>query len=260
MTSVHSTAERGSRVGAAFTALIPLVAGSGAAIALRRAGAGEVADAAGAVTTTLVGLLFFQQSTRHDGERACASAAGLTDAAATTGRRINVVPSSTTVALSVVLATAAFWLTYLLTTWMGIGSLGYLNGEIPDDPSAVARRVALRASPVFIPVVFLIAVAVGHRLRARAVMALTAAVTFFTTAVLVFHQLLLRHWESVAPWQVVRTPEDFYVPVVCGVLSWIVCRLGLWFAARTQGRYDAMQEARLRAPAPSRTSRARVQG
>lgn len=261
MSSVRSTPERGSRVAAVLTALIPLAAGPCVAFALYKWGADEFAEAAGVAATTLVGLPFFQQSTREDGERATArSAAGPSYADEPPAvRRAVVVPSSTTVALCVVLATAAFWLTDLLTTWMGIGSLGYLNGEVPEDPSAVARRVALRALPVFVPVAFLIAVAVGHRLRARAPMALTTAVLLFTVAVLTFNQLLVVHWETVAPAKVVRTPEDIYLPVVHGVLAWFVCRLGLRYAARTQDKYEVMEDARLRARALGRTSRVGAQ-
>lgn len=262
MSSAQSTAERGSRIGAALTALIPSVAGACVTFALRTVGAGEFAEVAGAVATILVGIPFLQQATRQDGERATArSAAWPSTAHATSAiRRTEVVASATTVALCVVLATAAFWLTDLLTTWMGIGSLGYLNGEIPDDPSAVAQRVALRALPVFVPVVFLIAVAVGHRLRARAVAALNTAVLLFTIAVLTFNQLLLSHWETIAPGQVERTPEDIYLPIVFGVLSWFVCRLGRSFATRTQVQYDAMEAARLRVRARSRAVSAGSQG
>ncbi|WUR77868.1 hypothetical protein OG967_03030 [Streptomyces phaeochromogenes] len=97
----------------------------------------STAEVAAAAATILVGLPFLQQATRQDGERATAGTAAWHSDRNTSSavRRTDVVPSSTTVALCVVLAAAAFWLTDLLTTRMGIGSLGYLNGKVPDDPS-----------------------------------------------------------------------------------------------------------------------------
>jgi hypothetical protein len=248
MSTTAPMAEPGSHAVAALKALVPSVAGACAAFGLRAAGAGEFAEVTGAAVAILVGLPFLQQATRQDGQRAAARSSSRPSGAdgASAVRHAGVVPSPTTVALAVVLAAAAFWLADLLTTWMGTGSLGYLNGEYPDDASVAARKVALRSLPVFVPAVFLISVAIGHRLRARAAGALKTAVLLYTVAVLVFNQLLLRHWETIAPDQVERTPEAVYLPVVFGILSWFVCRLGRSFAARTQTRYDAVEAARLR--------------
>lgn len=247
MSATQPAAGPDSGAVAALTALIPSAVGACAAFGLRAAGAGEFADVAATAVTIIVGLPFLRRTTRRDEERTATGAPFRSSAAAQTAvvGHGDVVPCPTTVVLWVVLVASAFWLTNLLTTWMGAGSLGYLTGKVPDDASVMARSVALRSLVVFLPVVFLVAVATGHRLRARAAGALNLAVLLYAVVVLACNQLLLGHRDHIAPGRVERIPEDIYLPIVCGLLTWLVCRLGLCFAARSQERYDAAVAARL---------------
>ncbi|MEW1927191.1 hypothetical protein [Streptomyces sp. NPDC088360] len=198
-------------------------------VALVKGGAKEFEPVAGSLATVVVlGLPLTVRALRRD-ERSTHG-----DPAA--------VPCIATVILSVMLMAAVFWLTDLVATWAGAGSLGYLSKELPGggDPSAVARSVALRELPLVLGVVFAVSVAAGHRLRGRSGPALTAAVIAFTVGVLASNQLFLRHWG------VQQIPEDVYLPLVIGALSWCATRLGLRYAIGSQGRYEVLYAVRVR--------------
>ncbi|MGW3118494.1 hypothetical protein ACWDBW_15385 [Streptomyces sp. NPDC001107] len=169
MTSLDPAAPSDSRLTAAAKALIPLLAGAITGKILQQAGADEYfAQASVGAVTAVVGVLLVQRSTRQDEQRA------VQGRSATRPSQLpprpawvpgdpppHVVPSRSTVALSTVLAAAAFWLVDLLTTWVGLGSLGYWSGKVPTDPSAAYRAVALRSLPLLLPAIFLIAVALA---------------------------------------------------------------------------------------------------
>lgn len=146
-----------------------------------------------------------------------------------------------TVVLAVLLTAAGFCAADLVSTWTGSGSLGYLSKEIPAELSELNRATALRAAPFVAGAAFLIAVAIGHRLRDRARRVLNAATVLYTVSELIIGQILRRHWHDPV------IPEDYYLPFVFGALVWITCRIGLWYSLRTQDRYDALYAARARA-------------
>lgn len=152
-------------------------------------------------------------------------------------------PGFTTVLLAVVLGSAVLLLTELLATWVGLGSLGFLSGKLPGggDPTMVYLSVAARGLPLTLGAAFLLSVAVGHRLLARARTALNLAVLAFIIGALTLNQALATHWGSEP------MAEDRYVPVVIGVLCWIMGRIGLRYAARTQDLYEALSGVRSRA-------------
>ncbi|WP_326585406.1 hypothetical protein OG889_44880 [Streptomyces sp. NBC_00481] len=187
--------------------------------ALVRGGATELVPVAGSLATAVViGLPLTVGALRRDELQTQGGPA--------------TVPGLATVVLAVM----------LMAAWTGTGSLGYLSKELPGggEPSAVARSVGMRELPLVLGVVFATSVAAGHRLRGRARPALTTAVLAFTGGVLATNQMFLRYWNAS------QIPEHVYVPIVIGVLSWCVGRLGLRYAVRTQDRYDALYAVRVR--------------
>ncbi|UJV38527.1 hypothetical protein [Streptomyces sp. AMCC400023] len=139
--------------------------------ALVRGGVTELVPVAGSLATAVViGLPLTVGALRRDEQQTrCGPAT---------------VPGLATVVLEVMLMAATFWLTDLVATWTGTGSLGCLSKELPGggEPSAVARSVGMRELPLVLGVVFATSVAAGHRLRGRARPALTTAVPAFTGA------------------------------------------------------------------------------
>ncbi|MGW7302465.1 hypothetical protein [Streptomyces sp. NPDC054829] len=218
-------------------AMIPPVLAAAAGLLLHSQDAERVAQLAAVLTALITaGVPVLHRSTGADCRRAADDCGHVTHL---TGPLPRIVPSATTVALSLALGVAAFWLLYLLSTWLGLGSLGYWSGEYPSDPSEVYRKVALRGLPVLVPGVFAIGVAMAHRLHglARPVLLLTSVL--FTVSVLVSNAVLVRHRRSEP------LPEDVYVPLLLGALAWLVCLAARAYAARTQRLFDLMQAVRL---------------
>jgi hypothetical protein len=222
---------------AALLAVIPPLLSAAIGLVLHTQNAEQIAQiAAGVATLVAVGLPLLQRSTSADCRRAAGSPGQVTHLL---GPRPRVVPSRTTVALTVALGVAVFWLLDLLTTWVGLGSLGYWSGEYPSDPSAIYRTVVLRALMLLVPAVFVVAVAMAHRLHDAAGLALLATSVLFSFAVLVTNGVLLRHWGSEP------MAEDVYVPLLLGVIAWLVGLAARRYAARTQELFDLMQAVRV---------------
>jgi hypothetical protein len=225
------------RLSTALTDSIPALVTGILLLVLRTKNAEQIAQvAAGVVVILCAGLPALRRSTNADCRRA-APARIVTPPVIGTYRRV--VPSTTTLVLAVLLGGAAFWLLDLLTTWLGLGSLGYWSGDYPDEPSAVYRAVALRSLPVLLPGVFVLGVAIAHRLHDRAKPALTAVCVIYAAAVLTSNLVLARHWGSET------LPEDMYFPFLFGAAAWLVCRVAVWQAARTQEFFDVMQAVRV---------------
>ncbi len=224
----------------AVLASIAPVVGSVVTLVLRSRDAEQVAQLVVCVLTLIAtGLPLLQRSTRADCRRAAPPGdVPLPDL----GPPPRIVPSRTTVVLSGALGVAAFWLLYLLTTWVGLGSLGYWSGEYPSDPSAVYRAVALRSLVFLLGGIFCLAVAIAHRLHERAQPVLTVTVVLYTAAVLLTNLVLVHHRGSEP------LPENIHVPLLLGALAWPVCVAACRRAARTQEFFDLVQalKARLR--------------
>ncbi|WP_405650957.1 hypothetical protein [Streptomyces sp. NBC_00019] len=218
---------------AALLAVIPPLLSLSVGFVLHTQDAERVAQvAAGVIAVVTAGLPVLQRSTSADCRRAAGPPGPVTHLL---GPRPRVVPSPTTVVLTIVLGVGVFWLLDLLTTWVGLGSLGYWSGEYPSDPSAVYRTVVLRALVVLVPAIFVVAVAMAHRLHDLAGRALLITSVLFTIAVLATNAVLLRHWDSEP------MAEDVYVPLVLGAIAWVVCLAGRRYAVRTQELFDLMQ-------------------
>lgn len=199
--------------------------------------ADKVAQLTGCVATLVItGLPLLLHTTRADCRRAAGPDTGVTHVF---DPRPRIDPSPATVAVTVSLGVAALWLLYLLTTWLGLGSLGYWSGRYPSDPSEVYRAVALRSLLVLLPGVFAVAVAMAHRLHGVAGPALFATCIGYTGAVLATNAVLVRHWGSEP------LPENVYVPVVLGTLAWVVCLVARRRAARTQELFEFIQAVRM---------------
>lgn len=225
-----------SRLSTLIASVPPLLAAS-VGLLLHTRNAEQVAQIAAGVTALLMaGLPLLQRSTTADCRRAAGPAA---EVVPVHGPRPRIMPSPRTVVLTTALGVAAFWLLYLLTTWLGLGSLGYWSGEYPDDPSAVHRAVALRSLPVLLPGVFVVAVAMAHRLREAAKPVLLTTGVLYTVAVLVTNAVLVHHWGSEP------LPENVYVPLLLGALAWLVSLTAHWYAARTQEVFDVLQAVRV---------------
>jgi hypothetical protein len=245
MTSLDCTTEPDSRPAAVLRALVPLLVGGTAGWVLQQAGAeAQFAQIAGTAVAAVTGALLVRRAVCEDERRAARDPNGTRTSRALgpggthSDSLPGVRPSHGTVALCAVLAGAAFWLIDLVATWVGLGSLGYWSNRLPYDPSAVCRSVALRSLPLFVPAVFLVAVSIGHRLRARSGPALTAGVLLYTAAVLLTNQVLARHWNTEP------LPEDVSLPLLFGAAALLICHLAWWYAGRTQARFDALRVAR----------------
>ncbi len=222
----------------AVMASIAPVVGSVVTLVLRSRDAEQVAQVVvGVLTLIATGLPLLQRSTLADCRRAARPGQSPLPVL---GPPLRIVPSRTTVVLSAALGVAAFWLLYLLTTWLGLGSLGYWSGKYPSDPAAVYRAVALRSLVFLLAGIFALAVAIAHRLRQRAQPVLTLAVVLYTGAVLLTNLVLVHHKGSEP------LPENILVPLLLGVLAWPVCRAACRRAARTQDFFDLVQELRAR--------------
>ncbi|MES5820392.1 hypothetical protein [Streptomyces sp. RG80] len=208
--------------------------------------------AAFVATLVAFGWPFLQRSTSADCRRAAGPPGPPGQVTRLTGPRPRVEPSTTTVVLTVALGVAVFWLLDLLTTWMGLGSLGYWSGEYPDDPSEIYRAVVLRSLLVLLPGILVVAVAMAHRLHSAAGSALFVTCVLYTVAVLATNLVLVRHWDAEP------MAEDVYVPLLLGGSAWLVCLIARRFAARTQEVFDLTQAVKLemRRGAPSARSEA----
>ncbi|WP_210587270.1 hypothetical protein [Streptomyces sp. GESEQ-35] len=236
MSTTSSQATVSGRMTAVLASIPPALAAA-VGLLLRTQNAEQVAQLAAFIAVLVTaGVPWLQRSAGADCRRAAGRTGGVTHL---TGPLPRIVPSTTTVVLSVALGAAAFWLLYLLTTWLGLGSLGYWSGEYPSDPSEVHRAVALRCLPVLLPGVFAIGVAMAHRLHDKARPALLITSALFTIAVLVTNAVLVHHWGSEP------LPEYVYVPLVLGGLAWLVCHAARRYAARTQHLFDLMQAVRV---------------
>lgn len=236
MSSLHAHSTGASRLSTVIASVPPLLA-AGIGLLLHTHNAEQVAQLTAGVATLFMAVLpLLQRSTTADCQRAAGPPGG---PVLVFGPRPGVVPSRTTVVLTMVLGVSAFWLLYLLTTWLGMGSLGYWSGEYPDDPSEVYRAIALRSLPVLLPGVFAVAVAMAHRLHHVARPALITTSALYTAAVLTTNAVLVHHWRSEP------LPENVYVPLLLGALAWLVCLLAHWYAARTQELFDALQSVRM---------------
>lgn len=243
MSSVNAAAASDSRIGAAMVALIPALAAATVEYGLKKAEAGEFSQVASAAAAILVGVPFARQSVRRDEQRAVRSAesqARSSPSASMSSPNVIVTPSATTVALAAVLGAAAFWLLDLLTSMLGFGSLQFFGGQLPDDRAETYRALAVRAIPLLLVGVFLIAVWMAHRLHDRAAVALSTAVVLFVAAVLGTNLLFAELSEPPG-----LSAEDVYIPALSGVMAYVACLLGSRYAARTQHRFDAMRTARL---------------
>lgn len=222
---------------AAVLASIPPALAAAVGLLWHTQNAEQVAQLAAFVAVLITaGVPWLQRSTGADCRRATAPGGEPTHLP---GPLPRIVPSTTTVLLSLSLGVAAFWLLYLLTTWLGLGSMGYWSGEYPDDPSEAYRSVALRGLPVLVPGVFVVAVAMAHRLHYLARPALLVTSVLFTITALVTNAVLVHHWRSEP------LPENVYVPLLLGVLVWLVCHAARKYAARTQELFDLMQAVRM---------------
>ncbi|MFC8434001.1 hypothetical protein [Streptomyces sp. NPDC057253] len=229
-------AAAGPRASAVLQALPPLLAAA-ITLLLHTSNAEQIAQLGGcAAGLILAGLPLLQRSTNAD----CRRAAGPPgDGTRIVGPRPRIVPSGTTVALTVALGVVAFWLLDLVATWVGLGSLGYWSGDYPSDPSEAYRAVALRGLPILAPGVFVVAVALAHRLHDLAGPALLVTSVLYTVALLVTNAVMVSH-RNTEP-----LPENVYLPILLGVLAWLVCRVGQWYAVRTQELFDLVQAVRM---------------
>ncbi|MEU6142927.1 hypothetical protein ABZ848_21470 [Streptomyces sp. NPDC047081] len=216
-------------------AIPPLLSGA-LSLMLHTSDADKIAQVAAGVTTLVaLGWPFLQRSTSADCRRAVDPPGQVPPLI---GPRPRITPSPTTVVLTVALGVAVFWLLDLLTTWMGLGSLGYWSGKYPSDPSEIYRAVVLRSLLVLLPGIFVLAVAMAHRLHEVAASALFVTSVLYTVAVLTTNLVLVRHWDSEP------MAEDIYVPLVLGASAWLVCLLARRYAMRTQALFDLTQAVR----------------
>ncbi|MFJ3669386.1 hypothetical protein ACIPSE_23325 [Streptomyces sp. NPDC090106] len=217
-------------------AVPPLLTGA-LTLLLHTSNADQVAAvAAGVFTLVVAGWPFLQRSVNADCRRAAGPPGQVTRL---TGPAPRVTPSTTTVVLTVALGVAVLWLLDLLCTWMGMGSLGYWSGDYPTEPSEVYRAVVLRGLLVLLPGVFVVAVAMAHRLHEVAHSALLVTSVLYTVAVLVTNLVLVRHWHTEP------MAEDVYVPLALGASAWLVCLAGRRYALRTQALFDLTQAVRV---------------
>lgn len=222
---------------ASVLATVPPVLTAMTGLLLSTHNADKVAQLTGCLATLVItGLPLLLHTTRADCRRADGPPTGVTQVF---GPRPRIAPSPATVAVTVSLGIGAFWLLYLLTTWLGLGSLGYWSGEYPSDPSEIYRAVALRSLLVLLPGVFVVAVAMAHRLHGVAGPALFVTCAGYTGAVLATNAVLVRHWNSEP------LPENLYVPVLLGVLAWVACLVARRRAERTQELFDFIQAVRM---------------
>jgi hypothetical protein len=253
MYSIHAAADPDSRIGPALVALVPATAGAAVEYCLKTVEAPEFSQVASAAAVILVGVPFARQAVRRDEQRAMRSAESRAPSSTSpTASFPNIVvhPSTTTVALAAVLGAAAFWLLDLLTSMLGYGSLGFFGGQLSDDRGEVYRALTVRAIPLLLVGTFLIAVWMGHRLRDRATVALNTAVVLFVAAVLGTNLLFAELSDPPG-----LGAEDIYIPLLEGVLAYVVCSLGNRYAAHTQDRFDLMRAARLQSDLTTGTRR-----
>jgi threonine/homoserine efflux transporter RhtA len=136
-----------------------------------------------------------------------------------------------------VLGAAAFWLTDITTSMFGFGSLGFLGEAVPYDPTEQYLSASLRGTPLQLVAVFAIAVWLSHRLRAAAGPALTQATGLYVAAVVVTNVAFASMGERML------SSAEIIVPLLNGVLVWLVTLVGRGYARRTQPRFDAMRMA-----------------
>jgi hypothetical protein len=218
----------------AWWAFVPVLVGAAVALLLRRLDLPEFSEVAGAMIATLVaGAPFYRRAVEQDEDRAIRESPrridGRTAPAITAGRA--------TIALSIVLGAAAFWLTDITTSMFGFGSLGFLGEPVPYDPTEQYLSASLRGTPLQVVAVFAIAVWLSHRLRAAAGPALTQATGLYVAAVVVTNVAFASMAERML------SSAEIIVPLLSGVLVWLVTVAGRGYARRTQARFDAMRMA-----------------
>ena len=248
MSSIAGTGP-GSHPSAAMLAMAPAGAGAVMHYLIRKVGgadAEELAKVASAAVAVLVGVPLTRQAIQRDEQRAVRTAQSNASSGAATQSppRLITSPSAATVALAAVLAAAAFWLVDLLISFAAYGSLGAFGEQVPYDQAGQYRASAIRGLPLLLVGVFPIVVRLSHRLRDRAGGTLNAAVVLYVLAVIATNRL----WAG-GP----LILEDVYIPVLGGIAVWGACRLGRGYAARTQGRFDVMQAARLQSELANRS-------
>ena len=227
----------------ALIALIPPFVGAVVAYLLR--GAGEFAQLGGSLVAVLVtGAPLYQRALRGDKKRS-APVQNPQNLSAPTQTAIDAGPL--TIALSIVLGAAAFWLIDLLlslavsplfTTINSYQSLEDYYYYYDADVQSEYIRSSLVSTPLLLAAAFPIAVWLAHRSRDRAYPTLTKAVVLYTVMALATNVVIADTLgATIKPW-------DIFIPLIVGLLVWAMASFACVYARHTQYRYDAMRTAR----------------
>ncbi len=225
-----------STVGAAraWWVFVPVAVGLVVAYLLRRLELPDFREFAGAMIAMLVaGAPLHRRAVEEDEDRAIRKSAGRAG-----GRQPPAIAAGrVTIALSIVLGAAALWLADITAGMAGSGSVGLLGEAVSVDPTEQYLTASLRGTPLLVVAGFGIAVWLSHRLRAAAGPALTRATGLYVAAAVVTNVA----YADIGG----RMPSsaEIVVPLLAGVLVWLVTVAGRGYARRTQVRFDATRMA-----------------
>jgi hypothetical protein len=219
-TNIEEVGNPDSPVSSGLAALVPALAGAIVAYIMKQLHAEEFGEVATSAAVILVGAPIFKRSRERDRRRV-----GLGHGEV----------SGTTVAVSIVLGAAAFWLIDVITSIFGLGVLAAFTTEIYSTPStAFFLHEMLIALPFMITGSFFVGMWLTRRLREQAMPVSKKAVGLYVITSIAANLTLWDHLGSRG-----ITASDVYLPILGGAVTWITCWAACRYVNATQDRFDS---------------------